>query len=68
MGILRVEVKRQRDIGTAGSVEGKGERNNVAQAGSVQGRQKRNQMAQQDWWKENGRDAKWPNKVSKKKS
>jgi len=33
MGILRVEVKRHRDSGTARPVERKGERNNVAQQG-----------------------------------
>jgi hypothetical protein len=33
MGILKVEVKSHRDSGTAGSVEGKGERNNVTKQG-----------------------------------
>jgi hypothetical protein len=33
MGILKVGVKRHRDRGTAGLVEGKEERNNVVQQG-----------------------------------
>jgi hypothetical protein len=37
MGILRVEVKKYRDSGTAGSVEGKRERNNVEQQGQWKG-------------------------------
>jgi hypothetical protein len=66
MGILKVEVKGHRDSGTAGSVEGKRERNNVAQQGqckekewetnwprgSVKGKVQSNNLAQQGQMKE----------------
>ena len=40
MVIVRVEVKRHRDNGTAGSVQGTGERNNVAQQGQCKGQER----------------------------